>query len=118
MDRSLGVVLLLLCGIAIGAGGSQAWGWYRYTQAINAELSGRAQRDALVAALTIAQQERAKAEQAGRTTRQTIYAQDKGAASWARQPVPDVLAKRVRDAARAAQSTAATAGNAGLPESP
>ena len=118
MDRSLGVVLLLLCGIAIGAGGSQAWGWYRYTTAINAELAGRSQRDALVAALTVAQQERAKAEQAGRTTRQTIYAKDTGAAAWARQPVPDVLAKRVRDAARAAQSATGTASGAGVPESP
>ena len=118
MDRSLGVVLLLLCGIAIGAGGSQAWGWYRYTSAIQAELAGRSQRDALVAALTVAQQERIKAEQAGRSTRQTIYAKDQGAAAWARQPVPDVLAKRVRDAARAAQSATGTASGAGVPESP
>ena len=118
MDRSLGVVLLLLCGIAIGAGGSQAWGWYRYTAAINAELAGRSQRDALVAALTVAQQERIKAEQAGRTSRQTIYAKDQGAAAWARQPVPDVLAKRVRDAARAAQSATGTASSAGVSESP
>ena len=118
MDRSLGVVLLLLCGIAIGAGGSQAWGWYRYTSAIQAELAGRSQRDALVAALTIAQGERLKAEQAGRTTRRTIYASDKGAKDWASQPVPDVLAKRVRDAARAAQSATSTASGAGLSESP
>ncbi len=66
MDRSLGVVLLLLCGIAIGAGGSQAWGWYRYTTAINAELAGRSQRDALVAALTVAQGERLKADRQAR----------------------------------------------------
>lgn len=118
MDRSLGVVLLLLCGIAIGAGGSQAWGWYRYTSAIQAELAGRSQRDALVAALTVAQQERIKAEQAGRSTRQTIYAKDQGAAAWARQPVPDALAKRVRDAARAAQRAASTASGTGLSESP
>ena len=118
MDRSLGVVLLLLCGIAIGAGGSQAWGWYRYTTAINAELAGRSQRDALVAALTVAQGERMKAEQAGRTTRRTIYAQDQGAKAWASQPVPDVLAKRVRDAARAAQSATGTASGTGLSESP
>jgi len=118
MDRSLGVVLLLLCGIAIGAGGSQAWGWYRYTQAINAELAGRSQRDALVAALTVAQNERIKAEQAGRSTRQAIYAKDTGAAAWARQPVPDVLAKRVRDAARAAQSATGTASGTGVSESP
>lgn len=118
MDRSLGVVLLLLCGIAIGAGGSQAWGWYRYTTAINAELAGRSQRDALVAALTVAQNERAKAEQAGRSTRQTIYARDTGAKAWATQPIPDVLAQRVRDAARAAQSTTGTTSGAGLPKSP
>ena len=118
MDRSLGVVLLLLCGIAIGAGGSQAWGWYRYTTAINAELAGRSQRDALVAALTIAQGERLKAEQAGRTTRRTIYASDKGAKDWASQPVPDVLAKRVRDAARAAQSAASATSAASVSESP
>lgn len=118
MDRSLGVVLLFLAGIALGVGGDQAWGWYRYTAAINAELAGRSQRDALVAALTVAQQERIKAEQAGRTTRQTIYAKDQGAAAWARQPVPDVLAKRVRDAARAAQSATGTASSAGVSESP
>ena len=118
MDRSLGVVLLLLCGIAIGAGGSQAWGWYRYTNAIQAELAGRSQRDALVAALTVAQQERIKAEQAGRTSRQTIYARDTGAKAWASQPIPDVLAKRVRDAARAAQSATGTASSAGVSESP
>jgi len=118
MDRSLGVVLLLLCGIAIGAGGSQAWGWYRYTTAINAELAGRSQRDALVAALTIAQGERLKAEQAGRTTRRTIYASDKGAKDWASQPVPDVLAKRVRDAARAAQSATSATSAASVSESP
>ena len=118
MDRSLGVVLLLLCGIAIGAGGSQAWGWYRYTNAIQAELAGRSQRDALVAALTVAQGERMKAEQAGRTTRRTIYAQDQGAKAWASQPVPDVLAQRVRDAARAAQSATGTASGTGVSESP
>lgn len=118
MDRSLGVVLLLLCGIALGAGGSQAWGWYRYTTAINAELAGRSQRDALVAALTVAQGERMKAEQAGRSTRRTIYAQDKGAKDWASQPVPDVLAKRVRDAARAAQSATSATSAASVSESP
>jgi len=111
-------ILPVVLGIAIGAGGSQVWGWYRYTNAIQAELAGRSQRDALVAALTVAQQERIKAEQAGRTTRQTIYAKDQGAAAWARQPVPDVLAKRVRDAARAAQSATGTAGSTGLSESP
>jgi len=57
-------ILPVVLGIAIGAGGSQAWGWYRYTNAIQAELAGRSQRDALVAALTVAQQERIKAEQA------------------------------------------------------
>jgi len=118
MDRTIGVVLLLLCGIAIGAGGSQAWGWYRYTNAIQAELAGRSQRDALVAALTVAQGERLKAEQAGRTTRQTIYAQDQGAKAWASQPVPDVLAKRVRDAARLAQSATGTTSGASVSESP
>jgi hypothetical protein len=118
MDRSLGVVLLLLCGIAIGAGGSQAWGWYRYTTAINAELDGRAQRDALVAALVVAQGERVKAQQTARASRQGIYAQDQGAKAWAAQPVPDVLAKRVRDAARAAQSAASATSSTGLSESP
>ena len=111
-------ILPVVLGIAIGAGGSQAWGWYRYTTAINAELAGRSQRDALVAALTVAQNERMKAEQAGRTTRQTIYAKDQGAAAWARQPVPDVLAQRVRDAARAAQSATSATSGTGLSESP
>ena len=111
-------ILPVVLGIAIGAGGSQAWGWYRYTTAINAELAGRSQRDALVAALTVAQHERIKAEQSGRTTRQTIYARDTGAKAWASQPVPDVLAKRVRDAARAAQSATGTTSGTGLSESP
>lgn len=118
MDRSLGVVLLLLCGIAIGAGGSQAWGWYRYTQAINAELAGRSQRDALVAALTVAQNERIKAEQAGRKSRQEIYAGDQGAKSWAAQPVPDALAERVRNAARDAQSATSAATGTSVSKSP
>lgn len=111
-------ILPVVLGIAIGAGGSQAWGWYRYTQAINAELAGRSQRDALVAALTVAQQERIKAEQAGRNNRQAIYAKDQGAKAWAAQPIPDALAKRVRDAARAAQSATGTASSAGVSESP
>ena len=111
-------ILPVVLGIAIGAGGSQAWGWYRYTNAIQAELAGRSQRDALVAALTVAQNERMKAEQAGRTNRKAIYASDQGAAAWARQPVPDVLAKRVRDAARAAQRATGTASGTGLSESP
>ena len=111
-------ILPVVLGIVIGAGGSQAWGWYRYTTAINAELAGRSQRDALVAALTIAQGERLKAEQAGRTTRRTIYASDKGAKDWASQPVPDVLATRVRDAARAAQSAASATSAASVSESP
>lgn len=110
--------MLLLCGIAIGAGGSQAWGWYRYTNAIQAELAGRSQRDALVAALTVAQQERIKAEQAGRTTRQTIYAKDQGAAAWARQPVPTAIAERVRNAAKAANAASGINGQSGLPEAP
>jgi hypothetical protein len=118
MDRLAGVLLLLLCGIAIGAGGSQAWGWYRYTTAIKAELDGRSQRDALVAALTIAQGERLKAEQAGRASRGTIYAKDAGAKAWATQPIPDALAKRVRDAARAAQSATGATGSPGVSESP
>lgn len=118
MDRTIGVVLLLLCGIAIGAGGSQAWGWYRYTTAINAELAGRSQRDALVAALTVAQNERMKAEQAGRTTRQTIYAKDTDAAAWARQPVPTAIAERVRNAAKAANAASGINGQSGLPEAP
>lgn len=111
-------ILPVVLGIAIGAGGSQAWGWYRYTQAIKSELDGRSQRDALVAALTVAQNERIKAEQAGRKSRQEIYAGDHGAKIWAAQPVPDALAERVRNAARDAQSATSTATGTSVSESP
>ena len=59
-----------------------------------------------------------KAEQAGRTNRQTIYAKDAGAKAWATQPIPDALAKRVRDAARAAQSATGTASGSDMPRTP
>lgn len=111
-------ILPVVLGIAIGAGGQWLWQYKRLTDAQAEVIATQGQRDALVAALTVAQQERMKAEQAGRSTRQAIYAKDQGAAAWARQPVPDVLAKRVRDAARAAQSATGTASSAGVSESP
>lgn len=37
MDRAIGVVLLLLCGIAIGAGGSRMWQWSEYVDALERE---------------------------------------------------------------------------------
>ena len=111
-------ILPVVLGIAIGAGGSQAWGWYRYTQAINAELAGRAQRDQLIAGLVVAQQERVKAQQQARTSRQAIYAKDTDAAAWARQPVPTAIAERVRNAAKAANAASGINGQSGLPEAP
>jgi len=107
-------ILPVVLGIAIGAGSSQAWGWYRYTRAINAELDGRSQRDALVAALAVAQNERIKAEQAGRKSRQEIYAGDQGAKSWADQPVPGALTRRLHDAAKAADAASRPKRGAGV----
>lgn len=114
MDRAIGVMLLLLCGIVIGAGGSQMWGWYRYTAAINAELSMRGERDTLVTQLADARNALDKAQAQGKQQRQAVYGSDPNAKAWSSRPVPDVLAKRVHDAARAAESAASRA-SAGAP---
>ena len=118
MDRAIGVVLLLLCGIAIGAGGQWLWQYKRLTDAQAKVIAAQSSRDALITTLIVAQNERIKAEQAARTSRGAIYAKDAGAKAWATQPIPDALAKRVRDAARAAQSATGTASGTGVPESP
>lgn len=109
MDRAIGVMLLLLCGIAIGAGGSQMWGWYRYTDAINAELALRGERDQLVTQLADARNNRDKAQRDARQDRMAAYGSDPNAKAWGSLPVPDVLAKRVRNAAKSAQSAASGA---------
>lgn len=114
MDRAIGVMLILLCGIAIGAGGSQMWGWYRYTSAINAERELRGERDQLVTQLADARNARDKAQAQGKQQRQAMYAANPDAKAWAASRMPDVLAKRVRDAARAAES-AASSPSAGMP---
>ena len=114
MDRALSVLLLLLCGIVIGAGGSQMWGWYRYTSAINAERELRGERDTLVTQLADARNARDKAQAQGKQQRQATYAANPDAKVWAASRMPDVLAKRVRDAARTAQS-ATSSTSAGVP---
>ena len=115
MDRSLGVVLLLLCGIAIGAGGSQAWGWYRYTNAIQAELDGRTERDALVKELAKAKMQRDNAQAQAKQERGAIYAKDADAATWARQPVPRAIAERMQRDAQPADSATGTSSGERLP---
>lgn len=102
-------ILPVVLGIAIGAGGSQAWGWYRYTAAINAELSMRGERDELVTKLADARNALDKAQAQGKQQRQATYASDPDAKAWAASRMPDVLAKRVHDAARAAESAASGA---------
>ena len=115
MDRSLGVVLLLLCGIAMGAGGSQAWGWYRYTNAIQAELDGRTERDALVKELAKAKMQRDNAQAQAKQERGAIYAKDADAATWARQPVPRAIAERMQRDAQPADSATGTSSGERLP---
>lgn len=121
MSRTVGagvVGLLCVTCIALGAGGMRMWEWVDYTRALESERAAIGQRDKLVGELATAKAERDKAQQDARAKRQTIYAKDQGAAAWARQPVPDVLAKRVRDAARAAQSATGTTSGTGVSESP
>lgn len=118
MDRSLGVVLLLLCGIAIGAGGQWLWQYKKLTDAQAEVIAAQGQRDQLIAGLVVAQQERVKAQQQARTSRQAIYAKDTDAAAWARQPVPTAIAERVRNAAKAANAASGINGQSGLPEAP
>lgn len=107
-------ILPVVLGIAIGAGGSQAWGWYRYTDAINAELAMRGERDQLVTQLADARNNRDKAQRDARQDRMAAYGSDPNAKAWGSLPVPDVLAKRVRNAAKSAQSAASSA-SAGMP---
>lgn len=90
------------------------WGWYRYTQAINAERDLRGERDQLVTQLADARNALDKAQAQGKQQRQAVYGSDPNAKAWSSRPVPDVLAKRVHDAARAAQSAASSA-SAGMP---
>ena len=117
MDRSLGVVLLLLCGIAIGAGGSRMWQWSEYVDALERERDLVGQRDALVSELATVKAQRDTAQAKARQERQAIYAGDKDAAEWARQPVPAAIAERVRNAARNADA-AASAASAGRVSKP
>ena len=109
MDRAIGVVLLLLCGIAIGAGGSRMWQWSEYVDALERERDLVGQRDALVSELATVKAQRDTAQAKARQERQAIYAGDKDAAEWARQPVPRAIAERVRNAARNADAAAGTA---------
>jgi hypothetical protein len=107
MDRLAGIVLLLLCGIAIGAGGMRMWQWSGYVDAIKAKEKAIGERDELVARLAKAEAERDKAQARARAERQEIYARDEEAAAWARAPVPPALRERVRNAAVTADAAAA-----------
>lgn len=115
MDRALSVFLLLLCGIAIGAGGVQMWRWADYTRALEAEKAALGQRDELVRKLAQAEAARDQAQARARKERQAIYAQDQDAAAWARQPVPRAIADRVQRAARNADAAASTASAGRVP---
>lgn len=108
-------ILPVALGIAIGAGGSQAWGWYRYTQAINAELAGRADRDALVKELAKAKMQRDNAQAQAKQERGAIYAKDADAATWAKQPVPRAIAERMQRDAKPADSATGTTSGERLP---
>ena len=109
MDRAIGVLLLLLCGIAIGAGGSRIWQWSEYVDALERERDLIGQRDALVSELATVKAQRDTAQAKARQERQAIYDGDKDAAAWARQPVPRAIAERVQRAARNADATASAA---------
>lgn len=109
MDRAFGVFLLLLCGIAIGAGGSQLWQISRYADALDRERGLIAERDRLVAELATVRDDLKQAQSAARAARKDLYATDQTAADWAAAPVPAALAARVRDAARAADAASGAA---------
>lgn len=115
MDRAIGVLLLLLCGIAIGAGGSRMWQWSEYVSALQRERDLVGQRDALVLELATVKAQRDTAQAKARQERQAIYAGDKDAAAWARQPVPRAIAERVQRAARNADATAIAASSGRVP---
>ena len=117
MDRAIGVFLLLLCGIAIGAGGSWIWQWSEYVDALQRERDLVGQRDALVSELATVKAQRDTAQAKARQERQAIYDGDKDAATWARQPVPRAIAERVQRAARNADA-AASAADAGRMSKP
>ena len=115
MDRAIGVLLLLLCGIAIGAGGARMWEWSEYVDAMQRERDLISQRDALVSELATVKAQRDSAQAKARQERQAIYAGDKDAAAWAKQPVPAAIAERVRNAARNADAAASTASAGRVP---
>ena len=108
MDRAIGVLLLLLCGIAIGAGGSWIWQWSEYVGALERERG-------LVTELATVKAQRDTAQAKARQERQAIYDGDKDAAAWARQPVPAAIAERVRNAARNAEAAASAASSGRVP---
>lgn len=115
MDRAIGVFLLLLCGIAIGAGGSRIWQWSEYVDALERERGLVTERDRLVTELATVKAQRDNAQAKAKQERAAIYAGDKDAAAWARQPVPRAIAERVRNAARNAEATAGTASAGRVP---
>lgn len=112
MDRALGVFLLFLAGIAIGAGGMRMWEWLDYTRALESERSAIGERDKLVRELAEAKGQRDKAQAQAKRERQAIYANDVDAATWARQPVPRAIAERMqRNTGTSDGATSATSAN-------
>lgn len=116
MDRAIGVLLLLLCGIAIGAGGARMWQWSEYVDALERERGLVTERDRLVTELATVKAQRNAAQAKAKQERQAIYDGDKDAAAWARQPVPRAIAERVRNAARNADAAASAASSGRVSE--
>lgn len=116
MDRAIAVLLVLICGIAIGAGGVQMWRWSEYVHALEAKAAAIGERDELVRKLADMRAQRDKAQAQAKRERDAIYATDADAAAWARMPVPDALAQRVRNAAKAADAAASATRAGDLPE--
>lgn len=115
MDRAIAVFLLLLCGIAIGAGGARMWEWSAYVDALERERSLVTERDKLVTELATVKAQRDNAQAKAKQERAAIYAGDKDAAAWAKQPVPAAIAERVQRAARNADAAASTASAGRVP---
>jgi len=104
VDRPLLVVFLCLACLALGAGGAKGWELFAYAKALEQRDAAIGERDKLVGELAAAKAQRDQAQQAARARRKVIYESDPSAKAWASQPVPDVLAKRLRDAAEAADA--------------
>jgi len=116
MDRALGLVLLFIAGIALGGGGVWVWGWSEYSRALSSERDLIGERDSLVRRLADERAGRDKANARAEQERKEVYATDETASAWAAGVVPDSMASRLRDAARAADSATGAAAGRIVPE--